>query len=139
MAQPIFIQSMLKEPRAAAAACRVWITPQKPKGDKASDRNVWMSELAPEEEVLKLLKARKMAWAEFEAYYLARLNSPAAQDDIRALACLSQDNALMLLCGCADCTECYLPVLVRVIQEYRDRKDFKLSLGDFGDRPPRPC
>lgn len=130
---------MLKEQRAASTACRVSITPQRPKGEKTSDQNVWMPELAPEEEILKLLKAGKMAWPEFEAYYHARLNSAATQDDLRALACLSQDTALMLLCSCADSTQCYLPVLVRVIQEYRDRKDFKLSLGDFNDWLKRQC
>ncbi len=130
---------MLKEQRAASNACRVWITPQRPKHEKASDHNVWMPELAPEEEILKLLKSGKMAWAEFEAYYQARLGSASSQDDLRALACLSQDTALMLMCGCADTTQCYLPVLVHVIQEYRERKDFKLSLGDFNDWLKRQC
>jgi uncharacterized protein YeaO (DUF488 family) len=132
MAHPIFIQSMLEDSCQAAQACRVWVTAQHPRGQQASETNVWMKELAPEQEIIKLLKSGKMSWSEFEAYYHARLRTPTAQDDIRALACLSQQRPLILACNCPEATECCLPALVRAIQECRDKKDFKLSLENLG-------
>lgn len=114
-----------------AKGYRVWITPCRPGGRIVGARGkVWMGELAPEPGIFKLFCSHRVTRDEFDAYYRARLRGAAAQDDIRTLACLSTQRALILIGDCPDSENCYLHYLVRSIQECRDRGDFKLSFAE---------
>jgi len=85
--------------------------------------DVWLPELAPSEELVKLaLGSREdRQWQLFVRRYRAEMKRPAAARLLGLLAALSQETALSVGCYCADETRCHRSVLRALLAEHGAR------------------
>lgn len=96
-----------------------------PKGEYASRDfyDVWLPELAPSEELVKLaLSAQnERQWQTFVKRYRAEMKHPAAGRLLNLLAAFSEHTAFSVGCYCADESRCHRSILKALLAEYGAR------------------
>ena len=96
-----------------------------PKAEYASRDfyDVWLPELAPSEELVKLaLRAGDgRAWQRFVKRYRGEMKRPPAMRLLSLLAALSHDTAFSVGCYCADEARCHRSVLKELLAEHGAR------------------
>jgi uncharacterized protein YeaO (DUF488 family) len=82
--------------------------------------DVWLPELAPSEELVKVaLRARSAAeWQRFTKRYRAEMKRPPAARLLGLLAALSQHSTFSVGCYCADETRCHRSILRALLEEH---------------------
>lgn len=100
------------------------------RGLEASRYDVWMANLGPSEELLRLWLDRKIEWAEFARRYKAEMGESAEVDrrnrtiknhgqkfTLRLIQKLAERGPVMLLCHCVEEeTHCHRHLLKRLIE-----------------------
>jgi uncharacterized protein YeaO (DUF488 family) len=93
-----------------------------PKSEYASRDfyDVWVPDLAPSEELVKLALGSEDAKSSktFERRYRAEMKQPHAARLLDLLAALSKDTNLAVGCYCADETRCHRSILAALLREH---------------------
>ena len=96
-----------------------------PKAEHASRDfyDVWLPDLAPSEELVKIALAATdaRAWKTFEKRYRAEMKRPPAARLLMLLAALSQDSSFSVGCYCEDETRCHRSILKALLGEHGAR------------------
>lgn len=117
----------LGSPRAPREGLRIGTARRPPRGVKKEDYarldyyDVWLPELAPEQETVAWALAEKWTdarWQRFEARYRKEMKAPAAQRLIALLAALSKQTDFSLGCYCEDESRCHRAVLRAILIEH---------------------
>jgi uncharacterized protein YeaO (DUF488 family) len=119
----------LGAPRAGGEGVRVGTVRRPPRGVPKAEYaardfyDVWLPELAPSEELVKVaLRARdERAWQGFVKRYRSEMKRPPAARLLDLLAALSQDTAFSVGCYCADPARCHRSVLEQLLSEHGAR------------------
>ena len=87
--------------------------------------DVWLPELAPSEELVKLaLRANDgQAWRTFVRRYRSEMKRPLARRLLSLVAALSHDTAVSVGCYCAEEARCHRSVLKALLKEHGARFD----------------
>lgn len=90
-----------------------------PKGRFASGNwyDVWLPELAPQPETVKLAQGSKTPaeWARFEKRYRAEMAKPESQHVLELLAKLSRETNLSVGCYCEEESRCHRSILRQLL------------------------
>jgi uncharacterized protein YeaO (DUF488 family) len=119
----------LGTPRRRGEGLRIGTVRRPPRGVPKTEHasrdfyDVWLPELAPSEELVKLaLQASDgRAWNIFVARYRGEMNRPAATRLLDLLAALSHESAFSVGCYCADEARCHRSVLKTLLAEHGAR------------------
>jgi len=81
--------------------------------------DVWLPELSPSEELVKLAQAAadERAWKTFVRRYRAEMARPEASRLLDLLAALSRETSFAVGCYCADEARCHRSVLRELLAE----------------------
>jgi uncharacterized protein YeaO (DUF488 family) len=115
----------LGSPRQRGEGLRLGTVRRPPRGVPKSEfasRNfydVWLPDLAPSEELVKMAHAANDArgWQTFAKRYRAEMKRPAAARLLTLLAALSQATALSVGCYCEDEAHCHRSILRELLTE----------------------
>ena len=85
--------------------------------------DVWLPELAPSEELVKLAlrSNNEQAWRTFVKRYQSEMKRPLARRLLSLVAALSHDTALSVGCYCAEEARCHRSVLRTLLKEHGAR------------------
>lgn len=116
----------LGTPRIPGEGLRLGTVRRPPRGVPKSEYasrdfyDVWLPELAPSEELVKLaLRARDgREWQTFAKRYRAEMKRPAAGRLLSLLAAFSQHSAFSVGCYCADEARCHRSILKALLEEH---------------------
>lgn len=116
----------LGTPRTPGEGLRLGTVRRPPRGVPKSEyalRNfydVWLPELAPSEELVKIALSTpdEWQWRTFVRRYRAEMKQPAADRLLNLLAALSQHTALSVGCYCADEARCHRSILKALLAEH---------------------
>src|SRR5918993_2018692 len=102
-------------PKARADGLRILATRVRGRGLPSTAYDVWMPNLAPNEDLLRDYRAGKVAWAEFSRRYKAQMRESSAVDagnrliknhgqkfTLRLLQRLAKEQGVTLMCHCAE-------------------------------------
>jgi uncharacterized protein YeaO (DUF488 family) len=96
-----------------------------PKSEYASRDlfDVWLPELAPSEELLKvgLCVEDERDWKRFASRYRAEMKHPAAARLLALLAALSRQTSFSLGCYCAEASRCHRSILGELLEQHGAR------------------
>jgi uncharacterized protein YeaO (DUF488 family) len=115
----------LGDPRARGEGLRVGTVRYPPRGvpkDELAARgfyDVWLPELAPSAEAIKLGKAAsgERGWREFEKLYRREMAAPERSRLLDLLAALSRESHFSVGCYCADESRCHRSLLRALLAE----------------------
>ena len=115
----------LGSPRQRGEGVRLGTVRRPPRGVPKSEHasrdfyDVWLPELAPSDELVKIGQASSdtRAWQAFAKRYRAEMKRPAAVRLLALLAALSQTSALSVGCYCEDETRCHRSILRELLAE----------------------
>lgn len=121
----------LGAPRAPGEGLRLGTVRRPPRGvpkTEYASRNfydVWLPELAPSEELVKLAlhAENQREWRRFVKRYRAEMKRPSAARLLGLLAALSQHAAFSVGCYCADEARCHRSILRDLLREHGARLD----------------
>ena len=124
----------LGTPRTPGEGLRLGTVRRPPRGVPKSEYasrdfyDVWLSELAPSEELIKLaLRARdEREWQTFVKRYRAEMKCPAARRLLSLLAAFSQHTAFSVGCYCADEARCHRSILQALLEEHGARLESRV-------------
>lgn len=116
----------LGTPRRAGEGVRIGTVRRPPRGVPKADlaaRNfydLWLPELAPSEELLKLGLAveDEKGWKRFEQRYRAEMRRPEKLRLLDLLAALSRQTDLAVGCYCADENRCHRSILRQLLADH---------------------
>jgi uncharacterized protein YeaO (DUF488 family) len=119
----------LGTPRAPAEGLRLGTVRRPPRGVPKSEHasrdfyDVWLPELAPSEELVKvgLAALTEREWQTFVRRYRAEMKRPAAARLLDLLAAFSQHAAFSVGCYCADERRCHRSVLKALLADHGAR------------------
>lgn len=109
----------LGSPRAADEGLRIGTVRRPPRGVPKAELasrdfyDVWLPELAPSEELLKIARAAddERSWRAFLRRYHAEMKRPEARHLLDLLAALSHRTSFAIGCYCADESHCHRSAL----------------------------
>jgi uncharacterized protein YeaO (DUF488 family) len=115
----------LGSPRQRGEGLRLGTVRRPPRGVPKSEHasrdfyDVWLPDLAPSEELVKIGHAAgdARAWQAFAKRYRAEMKRPAAARLLGLLAALSQTTALSVGCYCEDEARCHRSILRELLVE----------------------
>ena len=115
----------LGSPRGKGEGLRVGTVRRPPRGVPKSEfssrdfYDVWLPELSPSEELVKLAQAAadERAWKTFVRRYRAEMARPEASRLLDLLAALSRETSFAVGCYCADEARCHRSVLRKLLAE----------------------
>jgi|SRR5688572_17424305 len=115
----------LGSPRQRGEGLRLGTVRRPPRGVPKSEHasrdfyDVWLPDLAPSEELVKIAQAAgdAGAWKTFAKRYRAEMKRPAAARLLTLLAALSQTTALSVGCYCEDEARCHRSILRELLEE----------------------
>src|SRR5687767_2747244 len=119
----------LGSPRQRGEGLRLGTVRRPPRGVPKSEHasrdfyDVWLPDLAPSEELVKVALASTdaRAWQSFTKRYRAEMRRPAAARLLALLAALSQTSALSVGCYCEDEARCHRSILKELLAEHGAR------------------
>ncbi len=119
----------LGTPRGAGEGLRVGTVRRPPRGVPKTEYasrdfyDVWLPELAPSEELVKLALGSHddREWKRFVARYRAEMKRPPAARVLALLAALSRQADFSVGCYCADESRCHRSVLRELLREHGAR------------------
>ena len=103
------------EPKAAGDGARILVMRLWPRGIEKSSVDGWLKELGAEIPLIRAWKSGKLSWPEFRRRYLAGLNKPAAQAQLRELRARARKRRVTLLCSCPEESRCHRGILKRLL------------------------
>jgi uncharacterized protein YeaO (DUF488 family) len=112
--------------RAAGEGLRLGTVRRPPRGVPKTEYarrdiyDVWLPELAPSEELVKLGLGSEdeRSWRKFVQRYRAEMKRPAAAHLLALLAALSQESAFSVGCYCENEARCHRSVLRELLREH---------------------
>lgn len=115
----------LGSPRSADEGLRIGTVRRPPRGVRKADYaardfyDVWMPELAPAAETIKLaLRSDSAAdWKRFVQRYRAEMTAPGASRLLDLLAALSHQTNFAVGCYCADANRCHRSLLALLLAD----------------------
>ena len=115
----------LGSPRGKGEGLRIGTVRRPPRGVPKSEfssrdfYDVWLPELSPSEELVKLAQAAadERAWKTFVRRYRAEMARPEASHLLDLLAALSRETSFAVGCYCADEARCHRSVLRELLAE----------------------
>jgi uncharacterized protein YeaO (DUF488 family) len=115
----------LGSPRQRGEGLRLGTVRRPPRGVPKSEHasrdfyDVWLPDLAPSEELVKIAHTAgdARAWQAFAKRYRAEMKQPAAARLLGLLAALSQTTALSVGCYCEDEAHCHRSILRELLVE----------------------
>jgi len=115
----------LGSPRGKGEGLRIGTVRRPPRGVPKSEfssrdfYDVWLPELSPSEELVKLAQAAadERAWKTFVRRYRAEMARPEASRLLDLLAALSRETSFAVGCYCADEARCHRSVLRKLLAE----------------------
>src|SRR5512144_1443916 len=115
----------LGSPRAKDEGLRIGTVRRPPRGVPKADfarrdfYDVWLPNLAPSEELVKLGLGAKdeRAWKTFARRYRAEMKRPEARHVLDLLAALSRQTNFSVGCYCADESRCHRSILRELLEE----------------------
>jgi len=115
----------LGSPRGKGEGLRIGTVRRPPRGVPKSEfssrdfYDVWLPELSPSEELVKLAQtaADERAWKTFVRRYRAEMARPEASRLLDLLAALSRETSFAVGCYCADEARCHRSVLRKLLAE----------------------
>ncbi len=119
----------LGTPRASGEGLRLGTVRRPPRGVPKAEYasrdiyDLWLPELAPSEELVKLALGTRdeRAWRRFVQRYRAEMRRPPAARLLDLLAAMSQRADFSVGCYCADETRCHRSVLKALLEEHGAR------------------
>jgi uncharacterized protein YeaO (DUF488 family) len=119
----------LGTPRTRGEGPRLGTVRRPPRGVRKTEYassnfyDVWLPELAPSEQLVKLaLRASDTrAWQSFVKRYISEMKRPPARRLLSLLAALSHEAAFSVGCYCADEARCHRSVLRALLREHGAR------------------
>ena len=116
----------LGSPRAADEGLRIGTVRRPPRGVPKAEfaardfYDVWLPDLAPSEELVKLGQAAvdEETWRAFERKYRAEMRNPAPSRLLDLLAALSRQTSFAVGCYCADEARCHRSILRALLLEH---------------------
>ncbi len=115
----------LGSPRGKGEGLRIGTVRRPPRGVPKSEfasrdfYDVWLPELSPSEELVKLAQAAadERGWKTFVRRYRAEMARPEASRLLDLLAALSRETSFAVGCYCADEARCHRSVLRELLAE----------------------
>lgn len=115
----------LGSPRVEGEGLRIGTVRRPPRGVPKAEfasrdfYDVWLPDLAPSEELVKLAQAAadEKAWKTFGRKYRAEMARPEARRLLDLLAALSRQTSFAVGCYCADEAHCHRAVLRELLAE----------------------
>ncbi len=115
----------LGSPRVEGEGLRIGTVRRPPRGVPKAEfasrdfYDVWLPDLAPSEELVKLAQAAadEKAWKTFGRKYRAEMARPEARRLLDLLAALSRQTSFAVGCYCADEAHCHRSVLRELLAE----------------------
>jgi uncharacterized protein YeaO (DUF488 family) len=119
----------LGSPRHRGEGLRLGTVRRPPRGVPKSEHasrdfyDVWLPDLAPSEELVKIAHAAgdARAWQTFAKRYRAEMKRPPAARLLALLAALSHTSPLSVGCYCEDETRCHRSILKELLAEHGAR------------------
>ncbi|HEX7122492.1 MAG TPA: DUF488 family protein [Gemmatimonadaceae bacterium] len=119
----------LGTPRAPGEGLRIGTVRRPPRGVPKSEfakrdyYDVWLPDLAPSEELVKVAQRAKddRGWQTFVRRYRAEMKRPEADRLLQLLAALSQTTDFAVGCYCEDESRCHRSVLRELLVEHGAR------------------
>ena len=116
----------LGSPRLEGEGLRIGTVRRPPRGvpkTEYASRNIydiWLPELAPSEELLKVGQAaeNEKQWKQFDRRYRAEMNQPEKKRLLDLLAALSRQTSFSVGCYCADEARCHRSILRELLGEH---------------------
>jgi uncharacterized protein YeaO (DUF488 family) len=116
----------LGSPRHPAEGLRIGTVRRPPRGVPKADFasrdffDVWLPELAPSEELLRLVRAAgdERRWQAFVKRFRAEMSRPERSRLLDVLSALSRQTSFSIGCYCADETRCHRSVLRELLAEH---------------------
>lgn len=115
----------LGTPRSRGEGVRIGTVRHPPRGVPKSEHasqdwyDVWLPELAPSAQTVKLAQAAKSdrQWASFVRKYRAEMAAPERKRLLELLAAMSRQSNFSVGCYCADESRCHRSVLRALLEE----------------------
>jgi uncharacterized protein YeaO (DUF488 family) len=117
----------LGTPRQSGEGPRLGTVRRPPRGVRKEDYgrrdffDVWLPELAPTPELVKLALSKDLTpanWKTFATRYRREMSQPAARHLLEALALLSKTSDFSVGCYCEDETRCHRSILRELLAEH---------------------
>jgi uncharacterized protein YeaO (DUF488 family) len=116
----------LGSPRRPGEGLRIGTVRRPPRGVPKAEYasrdlyDVWLPELAPSEELLKLAHAveEERQWQSFVRRYRAEMKTPEKRHLLDLLAALSHHSSFTVGCYCAEESRCHRSVLRELLREH---------------------
>ncbi len=96
---------------------RVLVTQYWPRGVSRSRVDEYVRTLAPSRELVRAYKDGLIAWTAFRDRYIAEMQRPEAEAEVRRLADLARREDITLLCVCREGEPCHRLALRELVEQ----------------------